>query len=484
MKKSTVIYGPPGTGKSTEIIRRMKEALKAGTPADRIGLCSFTRAAAAELAVRAGVKAGANISTLHSYAFRLLGLTREQVVGKALLAEFSRMSGIVTTGANIYEQEELGPGDYYLAMYGYMRSVMCDPSSAYRVGSKEGTYEEFLYFIEAYDKWKAANGFVDFPDMLTNALDAPVPQLDILFLDEAQDFAPAQWKLIEAWLPYIDEVVLALDDDQTLYRFTGADPEGGPRFEQENGSDRVVLKQSYRVPSVIHTMACEYIKRVSSRVEKEYLPLAEGGTIQRYGSIDTIPPPDHKENTLILYRNHSLSEPVREWLMERGIPFVVDNGKPGPLNDYLAEVINLWCAAQKDYQAMGQPFLKPMQVVRIKKAIKPQYLHRLNSEGIDSLMGIQWQALFRMPMKTFDYYNRIFRRFGTLAAPTKIHLSSIHGAKGREADRVVLLNDMSVKTAASYAHDPDPEIRAFYVGMTRAKHRLDIVYGDNPVTGI
>ena len=64
------------------------------------------------------------------------------------------------------------------------------------------------------------------------------------------------------------------------------------------------------------------------------------------------------------------------------------------------------------------------------------------------------------------------------AEPT-IRLSTIHAAKGHEAQRVILLTDMTTRVAQTAESNPDDEIRVFYVGMTRSKHTLDIVEGYN-----
>lgn len=61
----------------------------------------------------------------------------------------------------------------------------------------------------------------------------------------------------------------------------------------------------------------------------------------------------------------------------------------------------------------------------------------------------------------------------------RLRMSSIHGAKGREADHVVLLNGMTGKTAVGYELDKDSERRVFYVGVTRARKRLTIVTAEN-----
>lgn len=56
---------------------------------------------------------------------------------------------------------------------------------------------------------------------------------------------------------------------------------------------------------------------------------------------------------------------------------------------------------------------------------------------------------------------------------TKIKVSTIHGAKGTEADNVVLYTDVS---PATYEHlDTDAEHRVWYVAVTRAKKKLIII---------
>ena len=57
----------------------------------------------------------------------------------------------------------------------------------------------------------------------------------------------------------------------------------------------------------------------------------------------------------------------------------------------------------------------------------------------------------------------------------RINLSTIHGAKGGEADNVMLMTDLPKKADESYFSNPDDERRVFYVGMTRAKKELHLV---------
>jgi hypothetical protein len=67
-----------------------------------------------------------------------------------------------------------------------------------------------------------------------------------------------------------------------------------------------------------------------------------------------------------------------------------------------------------------------------------------------------------------------------LRAP-RVSLSSIHAAKGGEADHVVLLTNMSTLTRKELQQNPDVERRVFYVGVTRARDSLLVVGNQNPL---
>ena len=62
-----------------------------------------------------------------------------------------------------------------------------------------------------------------------------------------------------------------------------------------------------------------------------------------------------------------------------------------------------------------------------------------------------------------------------LTKPPRITVSTIHGAKGGEADRVMLLTDISRKGLEEYYRNGEEMRRVFYTAMTRAKQELYVV---------
>lgn len=480
MKDSIVIYGPPGTGKTRKLMDLLAEQIRNGTPQNRIGLVSYTRAAAYEMADRLNLPHGGNVATIHSYAFRLVGVLWEQVVSIRQLHEFSKIIKIpIKGGSDFTARMELG--DYFLATYSYQRATLRkDLAEVFHDRRCPGEYKLYLYFINGYEQWKKAFGLVDFEDMLELALHADPPDLDWLFIDEAQDLSPAQWKLIKTWLPHLQGVVLALDDDQALFEFNGANPDGGREFEQFYGSKRIILDKSWRVPSSIQELANKVIKQLPDRVDKDYRPSQMGGSIYHWTDFKWITDLSPSTSTLILYRNHSLRRPVEEWLQIQGLPYHIMSGKAGPREDYIAKGIAVWKMIQAAYQVFQSIKMTDYQRRALQSVLHPGLNIQVDDKHVEQIIHLRWDQVMKMPIKRSHYYQTVKRLHKDELPLTGITLSSIHGAKGREADRVVLLDGMTGNTVQAAYDNRSSEIRCMYVGLTRSRQRLDIVTTKNP----
>jgi superfamily I DNA/RNA helicase len=103
--------------------------------------------------------------------------------------------------------------------------------------------------------------------------------------------------------------------------------------------------------------------------------------------------------------------------------------------------------------------------------------HGLVSEDI-------WHAaLSKIGEDKRDYLIALLRRGTRVTGKVNIKLSTIHGAKGGEADNVLLLTDLSTKFAKEYDRNADDIHRLFYVGLTRARESLHIVLPKNEQKG-
>jgi superfamily I DNA/RNA helicase len=70
------------------------------------------------------------------------------------------------------------------------------------------------------------------------------------------------------------------------------------------------------------------------------------------------------------------------------------------------------------------------------------------------------------------YATALLNRGVNIFEKPKIRLSTIHGAKGGEADNVLLFTDLSGKALKEMEKNPDDAHRVLYVGVTRTKKNL------------
>ena len=89
------------------------------------------------------------------------------------------------------------------------------------------------------------------------------------------------------------------------------------------------------------------------------------------------------------------------------------------------------------------------------------------------LLDENWEtALDRIPDEDRAYATALLNRGINIFEKPKIKLSTIHGAKGGEADNVLLYLDLSRKALEQMEKNPDDAHRLLYVGVTRAKNNL------------
>ena len=90
----------------------------------------------------------------------------------------------------------------------------------------------------------------------------------------------------------------------------------------------------------------------------------------------------------------------------------------------------------------------------------------------------EWYNVFKLPDTTKRILMDAYKN-GELDKTTNIEITTIHSSKGREADNMIVLPDMTPVSYHVLQKDPDNEHRVFYVAATRAKENL---YIHSPLT--
>ena len=149
---------------------------------------------------------------------------------------------------------------------------------------------DLLYLLDQeLKKYKQEKGLVDYDDMLERFIEQDLsPDFDVLFIDEAQDLSPLQWKMVKCLWKKANKTYIAGDDDQAIFKWAGADVDTFIALKEE--VDQIdTLSQSYRIPGgPIHELSQSIIRNVSNRFDKEYMPRQEMGDLTRYSDVTQV----------------------------------------------------------------------------------------------------------------------------------------------------------------------------------------------------
>lgn len=406
-------------------------------------------------------------STVHALCYKLLNLAKKSVIDRQKLQGFSDEIGIPIGTGDVGGEYE---GDGYLTAIERAKNRNIRPEQAFEELGRPGTFGSFKAFVTSYDSWKDTFGFVDFSDMLRNVL-LRKPDIDFttLFLDEAQDLSPLQWQVIDYLSGRLKNVFIAGDDDQTIYEWGGADPHGMAEFSDRFRARSTVLDRSHRVPRSSFQVAQRIIHRVKRRVEKNYLPTAHLGAVIQYSSLELadLPRGTVENPTLILVRDRYKGHEVERKLMQEGIPFLT-TGTSSLLNRPYGRAMKVWHKI-----ATGQQITESERH-GLYSASDPIAKNLVAGKEYAQLLRRGWIRSVPMPEFAADYFSMVDQ-----SKPPRCIVSTIHGAKGKEAINVVLYLSSSQRVLDTFETTPDPEHRLMYVATTRAKNELHIIDGPN-----
>jgi len=480
-----VILGPPGTGKTSTLLGLIEDELESGTEPENIGFFTFTKKAVNEGKERAMNRFSITnkqlpfFRTLHSLAFRQLGLTRESVVSNSDIYDLNEKLNLKLTGRTTSDDGHLFgmTHDDRLAFIENLARMRDIPLKEqwHEVEDAVGWFE-LERFARGLKLFKEDRLLVDYTDMLQNFLvDGDIPVLDVMFVDEAQDLSPLQWAVVRKLAEKAKKIYVAGDDDQAIYRWAGADVE----YLIKNSTDAMVLKQSYRVPSSVHKVASQCIGQVGSRIYKEWKPRTDEGLVRWEATIEQVNM-DQGE-WLVLARTNYLLEGVDEYCRNEGWFFEV-KGRPS-ISEAKVRAVIYWERLRKGQTVTLAECANILKYIKVKTPKKLDLLDTdlvLQYEDLKShfpdLPDGHWYDVFTLlSPKDISYIRAMLRRGEKITKQPRIRLSTIHAAKGGEATNVVLLTDITTRVYKNYQQNPDEENRVFYVGITRTKENLYLI---------
>jgi ATP-dependent exoDNAse (exonuclease V) beta subunit len=420
----TIILGPPGTGKTTTLLDLVDDFLRSGTDIKKIGYFSFTKKAAWEATRRAEEKFMLDYKdipyfrTLHSLAFRMLGAKKETVMGHADYRDFGLKCGIPIKTA-WYEE---GNGTFnsdneYLRLINKARVLEIPVLDLYDRNEHSIDIERDLLYLldQELKRYKQEKGLIDYNDMVSKFIEQDIsPSFDVLFIDESQ----------------------------------------------------------------------RIIRNVSNRYDKDYMPRQEMGDLTRYSDVTQVDM-SQGEWLVLSSANHFLDH-IKDLCELQGWYYSHKTKNSVKLDLLLA--IQTWekwrnsetllpvASIKNIYSYLGESVTKGYQKGKTMDDNEEGYYIEecLENHGLQT-QDVWYKAFAGLDTNTENYIRNMLANRESFKQNPRITLSTIHGAKGGEADNVLLLPDITKSSLNQNDVDPDELHRLFYVAVTRAKKSLHIL---------
>jgi DNA helicase-2/ATP-dependent DNA helicase PcrA len=415
--------------------------------------------------------------TLHSLAFNRLGMKKAQVMQDEHYEDIGRKVGIEVT---VYSdgQESTGFVDSnseYFNLINAARIKEISIEDEYNTGMYSYELEKnLLHILEGeLNNYKDSFKLYDFNDMIEKFnVSEMCPKYDVVFVDEAQDLSPIQWKMVDILRENSKYVILAGDDDQAIYGWAGADVK---KFQDISAKKDIILPQSHRVPRQVQSIADKILNRIPDerRIKKNWKARDEEGFVEHITSIEDAPL--DKGEWLILARTNDRLEKLKPILKEMGIYFQF-KGRKSFKASLFRSVLNYSRWQNKNDLLSLSEIREVLDCVSYTHDLKEERLYDLKEFGFNHTQ--RWYDVFTVDPEECLYIREMLRHGEELKIDARVQLSTIHSAKGGQAFNVLLIldNTKTIREAAEKSWvKEDEENRVWYVGVTRTEQNLYIM---------
>jgi DNA helicase-2/ATP-dependent DNA helicase PcrA len=356
-----LILAGAGTGKTRAITYRMANLLASGVPADAILAVTFTNKAAEEMQTRVSnllLRAGVSpdrpwISTFHSLCARLL---RREAASAGLPKDFAiyddddQLAAVKLSMSKLHiDDDSLTPRNV-LSRISFAKNHAQTPEMlrAEAIG-QDGRRVADIF--AAYEKLLHQSNAVDFDDLLLRSARLLRESLAVrekwqarfqyIHVDEYQDTNHVQYELMRLLTGPRQNICVVGDEDQSIYRWRGADVSILLGFSKDFPAARVVrLERNYRSTQNILDAAGAVVANNPDRLGKTLSAENGPGSNIRYfeardahaeaefiaGELDKILGDDSDQTCAVEYRTNFQSRAFEEVFRRRGLRYKLVGG--------------------------------------------------------------------------------------------------------------------------------------------------------------
>jgi DNA helicase II / ATP-dependent DNA helicase PcrA len=284
-----LILAGAGTGKTRAITYRIAHLLARGVPPEALLAVTFTNKAAdqmkqrvTDLLVRAGLPSAQPwISTFHSFCARLL---RREAHQAGLPRDFSIFDDDDQLAAVKLAMANLGMEERRLTPRGILSRISFAKNHAQnaddlRASAASDDARQAARVFDAYEKILRQSQALDFDDLLLRSVEVLRSSEEVrarwqtrfryIHVDEYQDTNRVQYDVLRLLTGPAQNLCVVGDEDQSIYRWRGADVSILLRFAEDFSGARVVrLERNYRSTQNILDAAAAVVANNSRRLGK------------------------------------------------------------------------------------------------------------------------------------------------------------------------------------------------------------------------
>ena len=314
---------------------------------------------------------------------------------------------------------------------------------------------------EALDWSLQQRQVVDYDDMIyvPVRLGLPIPRFDAVFVDEALDLNPAQIELVLRSVRSGGRVIAVGDRRQSIYGWRGADTQAIPNLIKRLGATTLPLSISYRCPRHHVRLA----RRLAPRMKAA--PGAVDGIVR---TVDEMQLPEIvREGDLIICRTNAPLIVCAFSLLKHNFRAAI-SGKDMSTNLLsLARRVKADTLHEMHQRLWGWHDEERQRLLDDGASQTRMALHDDRTASLAAIM-----SHCRTPEDVFKWLNNLYSR-----GKGAVTLSTVHRAKGLEAERVIILRPDLLPLAVGRTWEKVQERNVKYVALTRSKREL--IFAEN-----
>ncbi len=475
---SFVVGAGAGAGK-TSTLKELAKRLNDGKRG--ILFLAFNKSIANELQTKVGNFC--DCKTLHAQGFVALAKAIQTLYGKKGVMDARKWVSYIQNNYSVlsnYDFESVADNmrSELISTFCYNTSAILDKCRLELI--KSGDMNAIESVIEHYgletiaDEAEAVNTLLqiaynvtetyDFTDMITiPAINTNVTKYintyKNVFVDECQDLSKAQQTLMLASVAKGGRFIAVGDRHQAINGFAGADNQSFDRLVELSGGNEFPLSICYRCGKDIVRLANEIVP------ELEYWENSDNGTISNVTDLSTI-----RKGDMIICRKSAPLLGLALKMIAKGIPAKV---KGLDIAKNLINMVTKFKAKtiQSLYTKLDNEYEKILKEVEKKGHTNPKCSTRARNfmDKYECIKVVADECSTIAEIK-----NKLESIFADYTKSNEITLSTIHKAKGLEADNVfiVLPNKLPLTFKGQKEWEYEQELNLKYVAITRAKKNL------------